>query len=276
MPLFSRLIAAFVLMLGITGAGLAQDPSPTRQLLEASGLDTVFKGYGEGIAEGIVTEGITDKRFLAAWADAAATSFDPPVLIELLESALASAIDAAQREELLAFYQSPLGIKIVGYEKAGNDLEPAQQAKAVVDGLSILDELDDASARRRQLADIFSLSGAEVAPELVRQSSRAMMLGLALSGGANASELPWDAIDAQIEAMMPAIKAELTSYLEALSASLYAPLSDDELDDYIAFLRTDAARDFIDTGNAALKQILAAAMAQFGETLGRRLTQQGA
>ena len=66
---------------------------------------------------------------------------------------------------------------------------------------------------------------------------------------------------------MPGLLVEIGQTQRAMMAYAYRSLSDDELDRYIAFLRTPAAQKFYAIAAYAVGRIVADGMADFGEAL---------
>ncbi len=273
MKLLHAALLAF-LALPAAQAGAQQTGYTAAELMADTGIDLVFDQFGSTIGESARLNGITsDAHFLATWERTATTSFDRDALNSALEVALTDAFTPEESAAIEAFYSSDFGERVVDLERVVLRMDGSGQAAAVAEGLTLYEALPDEDGRRAQIDELLDLAGAELTPELVRQSSRSLMMGMSLAQNGDI-EIPWEEIDAQLEAQMPAIEAEIMSYQQALSAYTYRDLSDEELEQYLAFLRTDPARKFYGIFVPAVTRIVSAAMAQFGQKLGQNLTEE--
>jgi hypothetical protein len=125
--------------------------------------------------------------------------------------------------------------------------------------------------RSTQLDDLMELMSAEISGVMAGQSMRALLLGMSVSHQRGDIEVPWQEIDAQVEAMMPSLIADHTRAQRAMMAYAYRGLSDDDLDRYIEFLRTAPAQKLYAIAAYAVGQIVARSMSSFGETLAARM-----
>jgi hypothetical protein len=121
------------------------------------------------------------------------------------------------------------------------------------------------------LDDLVQLVGAEISASMVGQSVRAMLVGMSVSHQQGNIEVPWSEIDAQVQAMMPALIEDVSRTQRAMMAYAYRNLSDDDLGRYIAFLRTAPAQKFYAIAAYAVGRIVTDGMARFGEALAARM-----
>lgn len=266
--------AILTIALSVAPAGAQQPGYSAAELMAATGIDLVFDQFGTIIGESARTNGITsDAHFLETWETTATASFDVETLNSALEHALTDAFTPDEAVALRDFYSSDFGKRIVAMERVVLVMDSMAQAAAVAEGVTLYSALTGESERKNQLDELLALAGADLTPELVRQSSRSLMMGMSLAQNGDI-EIPWETIDAQLEAQMPAIEAEIRSYQQALSAYTYRDLSDTELEEYLVFLRSAPAKKLYGVFVPAVTQIVSAAMAQFGEKLGQNLTQE--
>jgi hypothetical protein len=99
------------------------------------------------------------------------------------------------------------------------------------------------------------------------------MVSMALSGGNGDIEVPWDEIDAQVAGMLPGLEREVAATQRAIMAYAYRDLTDDEVETYLQFLRTEASKKFYAVVGYSVGTIMERAMSRFGEQLARRLNQ---
>jgi hypothetical protein len=271
------LIAASALLLPLhVQPLLAQDTFTAERLMQVTGMNLIFDQFGESIATPSPGDGIpTDPAFLKIWKTTALTVFDGAMLSAALETAMSDAFTPDEMRAFKDFYTADFGEHIVGLETAVSVLDPTSQAKVVAEGLALYEGLDPSATRKVQIDELLKLAGADLTGDLVRQSSRGVMIGMSLVHGGHI-DIPWDEIDAQLEARMPAIEAEIRSYQQALAAYTYKDLTEAEIETYLAFLRSAPAQKLYSVYTSAVNQIVTAAMTKFGQKLAQSLTGQAA
>lgn len=241
------------------------------QLMQATALDLAFEQFGATIAAAARDGDISrDATFLAHWQAAAASAFHVPALRSQLASSLDGKFTDAERLDLGAFYGTGLGRAITELERDVARLDAGGQAAALLEGFVLTQTA--AAARSSQLDDLMRLMGAELSGVLAGQQIRALLLGMAVSQQRSDIEVPWEEIDAQVVAMLPDLIAEQAQTQRALMAFAYRNLGDDELDRYIAFLRTGPARHLYAVAADAIGQIATRSMSRFGQMLAMRLS----
>jgi hypothetical protein len=275
-------LAMLVAMLGLGVSTLLAPPpviaAETRiaefsvaELMQATALDMIFDQFGEAIATSArVSDISTDEIFLSHWEAAAASSFNGPALRARLAGMLDGKFSADERAALGTFFRSDFGRRISALERDVARLGVEDQITALAEGETLSDTAD--GVRSTQLDDLMELMSAEISGVMAGQSMRALLLGMSVSHQRGDIEVPWQEIDAQVEAMMPSLIADHTRAQRAMMAYAYHDLSDDELDQYIAFLRTAPAQKLYAIAAFAVGQIVARSMSSFGETLAARMS----
>lgn len=253
---------------------LAAETAPAEfsvaELMQATALDLIFDQFGAAIAASARVGDIsTDQVFLSHWQDAAASSFNGAALRSRLAGALEGKFSDGERAALGAFFRSDFGRRITGLERDVARLGAEEQAKAVAKGQQLSAEAG--AIRAIQLDELMELTSADIAGAMAAQSMRALLLGLSISHQRGDIEVPWQEIDAQVQAMLPNLIADHTRAQRSLMAYAYRRLGDDELDRYIAFLRTAPAQKLYAVTAHAVGQIVAHSMSSFGETLAARM-----
>lgn len=274
-------VAMLVAMLGLGLSSLTAPPPviaaetsiadfSVADLMQATALDMIFDQFGEAIAASArVSDISTDEIFLSHWEAAAASSFNGPALRARLAGRLDGQFSPDERVALGTFFRSDFGHRISGLERDVARLSVDEQTAALAEGARLSDEAD--GVRSTQLDDLMELMSAEISGVMAGQSMRALLLGMSVSHQRGDIQVPWQEIDAQVEAMMPGLLADHTRAQRAMMAYAYRGLSDDELDRYIAFLRTAPAQKLYAIAAYAVGQIVARSMASFGETLAARM-----
>ncbi len=274
-------VAMLVALLGLAVPVLPAPPPPlaaqaqvadfsVAELMQATALDLIFDQFGEAIAASArVSDISTDAIFLSHWEAAAASSFNGRALRSRLASALDGKFSADERIALGDFFRSDFGLTISDLERDVARLSAADQSAALAAGEALSDEAD--TIRSIQLDNLMQLMSAEISGAMASQSMRALLLGMSVSHQRGDIEVPWQEIDAQVEAMMPGLLADHARAQRAMMAYAYRGLSDDDLDRYIAFLRTAPAQKLYAMAAFAVGQIVARAMSSFGEALAARM-----
>lgn len=240
------------------------------ELMHATALDLIFDQFAEAIATSARISDISpDEIFLSHWEAAAASSFNGPALRSRLASSLDGKFSADERAALGEFFRSEFGVRISALERAVAKLSADDQIAALSEGQTLSEEAS--VVRSAQLDDLMELMSAEISGVMAGQSMRALLLGMSVSHQRGDIEVPWQEIDAQVEALMPSLIADHTRAQRSMMAYAYRGLSDDDLDRYIEFLRTAPAQKLYAIAAFAVGQIVTRSMSSFGETLAARM-----
>lgn len=268
-PLFSAVFA-----LGLATASLAQGPAiSTEELMEATALDAVFSQFGPGIEAAPAEQGVPlSSDMQTAWTSAAREVFAPDAMHDALAAALEDKFEDADYAVYVEFYGSDFGRKITGIERTVTMMPPDEQLGARDLGLRLATEA--AGTRRAgQIEEMLELVSADISNAMIRQSMRGMLVGMWMNGRQGDITVPWEEIDEQLNAIMPGIEADVAETQRAMTFYAYRDLSEAELDTYLDFLRTEAARKFYAVAAYSIGKIIADRMEAFGETLSRKLSQ---
>lgn len=274
-------VALLVAVLGLAVPLLPATPPPiaaearvadftVNELMQATALDLIFDQFGEAIATSArVSDISTDAIFLSHWEAAAASAFNGPAMRARLANALDGRFSEDERAALGTFFRSDFGLSVSALERAVAELGVTDQIAALAQGTMLSDGAD--AARSAQLDQLMELMSAEISGVMAGQSMRALLLGMSVSHQRGDIQVPWQEIDAQVEAMMPSLIADHSRSQRAMMAYAYRELSDDDLDRYIAFLKTDPAQKLYAIAAYAVGHIAARSMASFGEALAARM-----
>ena len=254
-------------------AALAQERTTaftTAELMQAAGLDDVFTQFGAAIAASPHTQQITgDAIFIHHWEAAAKAVFDADAMHNRLAAALDGRFSDADRQVLADFFRSEFGRRITALERRTNLLPPEAQSGAIAEGRALVAGASE--TRAVQLDEIMQLVSTEISGAMVAQSMRAMLLGMSVSNQHGDVKVPWEEIDAQVNAMLPGLRADVAVSQRAVLAFTYQGLSATELERYIVFLRKPAAQEFYATIAYEVGRIVADQMSVFGEAFAARM-----
>lgn len=247
----------------------ADHPTPvvhptSTDLIRMIGLDNVFVQFGRSIAVSPRQHGIGNARFLDAWENSALKAFSDSRLGARLEQSLSQTLSEDELAGIGSFLTSSFGRRITRLEQATQAVAADQQVAALAKGKTLYWTVTE--RRKSQFEELLNLSGAEMTFAVIGESLRGLALGLHLSAGGDI-ETPWEEIDNAVKLQLAGLKASLTEAAQASLAFTYSELSDAELETYLAFLRTPAARKFYDTATLSVGDIIRETMFGLGESV---------
>jgi hypothetical protein len=200
--------------------------------------------------------------------------FDPEAMNRGLAEALGRhPLAVADQQAVRDFYESSLGRWIVTIETAVLKLPPDAALSAVEAGRRTSEVLSE--RRRAQYDRLWDATG-DSATELARQVIWAIVLSASMSQRQGDVGPSWDEIDAAVEQMMPIALAEVKAQQLAQFAFVYQGLSDEDVEAYVSFLETPAARAYFTTSIAAMSEVIGEEMRRFGNALAARRPGAGA
>ena len=271
------LAAGFVLApLGIpsvSGIVSAQTQAPAglpaikhTQLMEALRLHDIIEVVAaEGIAAGPeIEEDMFPGRGGFGWKVELERIYDIPRVMSIMSDDIRANVSEADADVLISFLGSPLGKRIVEGEVAARAAmldEDVDQAAT-----DLAQKMRREGGRRvEQIAEFiaaYDLVTSNVVGGL--NSNYAFYQGLA-AGGALPDSMTEDQIVNEVWSQQDTITTETEDWLYAYLLASYAGLSDDEMQTYIAFARTDAAQAF----NAVLFDSFGTVFTSISRALGR-------
>lgn len=267
------LVALFSLCVAIPswGAelGTSGRPESARQptssdLIHTIGLDNVFVQFGRAIAGSPRQRGIADPRFLETWESTALRAFGDGRLNARLEQRLSRILSDTELAGIDGFLASPFGQRVSRLEQATQSIAADQQVAALAKGQALYWRVSE--RRKAQLEELLSLSGAEMTFAVIGESIRGMALGLKLSSGGDI-ETPWEEIDNAVKLQLGGMRESLAEAARGTLAYTYSDLTDAELEAYLGFLRSPAARKFYNTATLAVGDIIRETMFGLGESV---------
>ena len=212
------------------------------ELLEAPRMIGLMReegiAYGETLAADLI--GRPDDP---VWAEALEAIYDEEAMLERFETALGEALTAEEAAPIAAFLEGDLGRRIVELElsareviadEAAEDAARAAWAEAAARGTP-------RAGRIETFIAVNDLVEENVASGLT--ANYEFLAGLAEGGGMGGAETSDEALIAQAYGAEPELRAETEAWLGGYLNLAYGPLSDADLDRYIAFSETEAGRD---------------------------------
>lgn len=243
------------------------DEAAAEWLMQHSGLWEQLGSTGAGARAGIEAAArMAERRMPQADLDrllaATDAAFAPATLRQAVRRALVARLPGVHLAPLRAWYDSELGRRVTAMEVAAT--APGRDSDAMLRaGIRRLADLPE--ARRRLVEQMVQASrGAEAMTQM------AVSVAVAVQRGASQArpDLPAPPV-AELRAAMSAQRAQLLqmygAMLQAMFAELYAPLADEPLQQYLAFLRSEAGAAFTEATLAAVEEALVQAAERLGE-----------
>ena len=240
-----RVVAAFLMFLGSALPLLAQ-PADSQAVIAALRLPEMIGVLrDEGIAYG---DDLEQELFPAAggtrWASIVSQAYDRPKVTKRFEAAFSRELgdDPMLLGPIVDFFGTVRGQKIVGLElearRALLDQATEDAAKVTVDQMRA--KHDPRLEQLTRFVTTSDLIEMNVAGAL--NANLAFYRGLAAGGAFGGQDMTEDNVLAEVWAQEGAIRADTEGWLYAFLALAYGPLSDADMQDYIAFSQTPAAQ----------------------------------
>jgi hypothetical protein len=173
----------------------------------------------------------------AAWQQQVAAIYDPNRMFETVRSALADGISASEREQVVAFFADDLGSRIIDLENAAREaIMSAEAEQAARDRYA---EMNAQGDPRLDLITAYIEAGDMISRNVASALNAQILFMRGLSDG-GAFEMTEDQILSEVTADVEKVSADTTEWLYGYLLLAYHPLSDAELEQYIAFAETPA------------------------------------
>jgi hypothetical protein len=242
----------------------------TADLMRATALDQVDSHISASIASAPETQAMPFNATMnAAWDEASNEVFAADRMHSELATALDDKFSPEDYEVYAAFFASDFGTRVSEIERAITMLPPEASETARLHGLELIE--GGSPRRHEQVEEMLKLVSADMTNAMVRSSVRGMLIGMSVTAQQGDITVPWEEIDAQLDAIMPGIEADIEITQRALMYFAYRDLTEADLNIYLEFLRTDAAQRFYAVAAYAVGEIMGERMETFGETLAHKL-----
>lgn len=277
--LSSRLVLAVFLATAVPLAAQTVAEQPTAEvsvdrLGEVLQLDALFAVLrDEGLAHGATLE--TDMFPSGGgqeWTNAVSAIYETARLRAGFDAVLTEQLgsDAETVAEIAAFFGSDLGRKIVGLEiearRAFLDTAAEEAARVAADDAAAARDPKVAQVRRMiEAADLLEMN---VAGSM--SGNLAFMTGMA-GTGAYGSDMPEEQILSDIWAQEDQVRADTSTWLYAYLGLAYAPLSKEEMDEYIEFWESPAGQKLNTALFTAFDRVFRQVSSDLGRAAGRAM-----
>lgn len=241
-----RFVTALALITTLTTAPAYAQTAPTAQ------IDTLFDALGfPQIVAVMHEEGLAYSTTLGAemlppaavpdWAKAAEAVYDPEMMLAQVRAAFEQQLEGDDVAAMLAYFTSDVGTKIISLEVSARRAmldEAVEQAS--IDAAAI--QTRDETPRYllvKDFVDTNDLIESNVVGSL--NSSYAFYTGL-IDGGAMPASVTYDTALQDVWRQETEIRDSTTEWVYSFLLMAYQPLTDEELNGYIAFSQTEAGQ----------------------------------
>jgi hypothetical protein len=203
-----------------------------------------------------------------AWAREVARIQDHDRLLDIVGDVLGDELRVGDAGAAAAFFASDLGQRIVSREVAARRamLDAAVEAEAKQAGAMLREAETPRAALIGELIGALDLVSTNVSGGM--NANFAFYRGLG-DGGALRERLTEADMLAMVREQADSIRASTEAWLRAYLAMAYAPLTDRELAEYVAFARTDAGRRYSAAMFASYGRVFEATSYELGRAAAR-------
>ncbi|MEY1555918.1 hypothetical protein AB3Y40_09815 [Yoonia sp. R2331] len=245
-----RMIAPLALAVSVTTAqAQTVEPAKVEALFDALGLPEMMQIMREeGVNYGAeIGEDLFDGRASVEWTNIVSGIYDADAMQTVVLEGLTTALEGDDVDAMIAFFSGEPGQTIIGLELSARRAlldETVEEAAKEVATEAMLDNTDRYQ-KVRSFIEINDLVETNVVGAM--NSNYAFYTGL-MDGGALPQELTEDQVLNDVWSQEPEIRVNTTEWVYSFLMLAYQPLSDADLDAYIAFSETEAGQDL----NAAM------------------------
>ena len=261
------LVAVFLSVVGCSTPDIRPSDAVFDELMRKSGLWTqlaqVEPMMQAGVSQAQATATALSEEDLARLQEAIASAYAADALRTTVRDQLVATLPAQDAAGVLRWLSSDLGQRITALEAAGS--RPDAAIKRPDAGPRLLASLSP--PRRERLERLAKATfSADAAAEIIVDTMLGVSRGLALGRTGVPAE--------SVEDLKSKFQSQKDQFFEVLEprivadfASIYQPLSDQELDQYVAFCESSAGHKFALASLAALDKALTEAATRLGQRL---------
>ena len=251
----------------------AQSATQINDLVEALSLNRIVEIMRE---EGLAGSDTLAENMLGGvppeWNEIMQEVYDFDRMQAAMTQGLETVLEGQDPQPITAFFTSELGTTIIGLELSAREafMEPEIEEMAELYSQSLADDQPERYALLQEFISVNDLIDSNVVGGL--NSNLAFFEGLA-AGGMMDPDVTQDQLLRQIYEQEPDIRRDTTIWLDAFLAMAYRPLSDEEINLYLDFSRSEHGQlmnkvlfEAFDGMFADISHGLGLAVARFGAT----------
>ena len=265
--LMFAVVAVLLPVIGCSAPDVRPSSAIFDELMHKSGLwiqlAQVEPMMQAGVSQAHAKSGQLSEQDLERLRKAIATTYAPDDLRTAARNQLPVTLAQQDAATVLRWLSSDLGRRITALEEAGSS--PDEATKRQETGPRILTSLS--AARRERMERLAKLTlSSEAAADLIINTMMGIAHGLALSATGAAAD--------SIEDLKGKLQSQRDRFVEALGpriiaefAAMYQPLSDQELDQYVAFCESPPGQKYAVASLDAIDKALTEAAVRLGRQL---------
>ncbi len=238
--ILTSVCAVLALPSAIHADGHAEDLEALIEAIQLDGNIAQMRAEGIGYGEDLALEMFAPsaEAISPQWRAAVDSLNNASDIREIFVEELAGSLADTDISAMLEWFESDLGASIVDLELSAriammdDDIEEANRAAAALARIDDPDRIEQIA----ELIDVWDAVGNNVA--IILNANVAFMQGL------SAGQMPESELLSLVLNQEPEIRSETTEWIVSYLYAAYGPLSDEDLDAYIAFFDSEAGRTF--------------------------------
>lgn len=261
----NRIISFAAAVLVTASGAFASDEDQIRSFLKITGFDVAIESIQLGAMAGPGMTGEDPEVFGRQWQELAREVFEPDAMVEDAIEMLAAVLPQDVLDHGMAFYESPLGQRLVEVE---NESHMTDDAVKYTEGAEIVADLLEAGDLRVQLYKAMgdAIGSTDVAiRSLIEIQVRYLMA--AMAAGASDLELDEDDLRGILQSQSDQMREGIEENSLIANAYAYRAIGEADLIDYLAALQDPRMGQVYEILNAVQFEI----MANRYETMASRL-----
>ena len=239
--IWSRICAASAVLLISASCLMAQGTARVTLLMDAlkmAEMMQIVRTEGLDYARDLNAD-MLDGQGSGFWASQVDRTYDIHRMSETTRAGLANALQGSDMDATLAFFQTPAGERIVALENAARGAMGDDDIEEIA--RQYYRDLAQDGGNRLDLIRAFVTANDLLERNVSGALTSNYQFFRGLSDG-NAFDMSEDEMIAEVWAQEEEIRADTEEWLMGYLLMAYQPLSDEELEAYIAFSRTDAGQ----------------------------------
>ncbi|MCH8497898.1 MAG: DUF2059 domain-containing protein [Marinobacter sp.] len=244
-------------------------------VVKASALDRIIDQYpammSEGISEGMRQGGLREPMLLNAITGIVSQAFSASAIRRQVVNDLSNKVPKADLEQVLAWYETPLGRKVGGLEASASNPEAwrkiEQQSNALTNRYQGTPRANMFAAFDRAARATESATDTAIAVQLSMISA---MAAFDPQARANMAQ-----IKQQVRSQRFMIEGVVEQQVYAAYLYTYQGMSDEELQGYLQFLQTDHGQRYTRVITESIQQAILVPVESIGQQMFRLFNRQG-
>jgi hypothetical protein len=264
-----RLLAAIwlglALLLTSPAAGWAAEADDIAELVRLAHLGTSFDNLSKSLSD-IPQAYELDEVAAEAWSLSVEETLDIEAMRAQLATGLRGAFSSEDWTAILGYFRSPIGIAMEDADHATNDMELETRIRQ-----GILIYAAATQTRRAQIDEDLALTATGPMIRVAKVTFQTLLVALMVAKAHGQGPIPWDAIDAQAEALLDTRIDQFIHDYRFAEAYTYRDISEADFETYLTFVRTEAGRHFAEISIFAQAMVMDQFLKKLADTFAAHL-----